>query len=96
VSKFKVGDRVVRDTPSLAEQPVTGISPVPVGTEGVVKTRHDGCRIEGYDVEFAGYETQWIRAASLRKIDDRPELTTWEAVHEVCGWLPGMGVRDVA
>jgi hypothetical protein len=94
VSKFKVGDRVqyVRN-PMYA----LGSCPVPDGSCGEIVSGPMPCEAgvwfgdSGfvYQVSFDCGVTSPRIQECLRKIDDRPELATWEAVHASCGWLPG-------
>jgi hypothetical protein len=93
VSKFKVGDRVM----VVATWFESDNAPPPIGSVGEVTA---GMDFDGdYDVSIADWpcmelDPDWFipHWALIRIDDDRPELTTWETVHEVCRWLPGMGV----
>jgi hypothetical protein len=90
MGKFKVGDRVR----AISARRLSVLSgKTEVGDCGTVVSapREDWGRLR-VDVDWDSGENTASACDALEPIDDRPELATWEAVREVCGWMPGMGV----
>jgi hypothetical protein len=98
VSKFKVGDRVrITGGSSGNKSNLYGMLATVAGPLEV-RSGVSGWRGHCHVIDVDGIGSVWRghpisrRPCDMEPIDDRPELTTWEAVHASCGWMPGMGV----
>jgi hypothetical protein len=85
---FKVGDRVR----AISVPHVTATGTVEPGATGtIVSELLPDCwsHADRYIVQWDDGRVLPRHAECIVPIDDRPELTTWEAVRASCGWLPG-------
>jgi hypothetical protein len=85
---FRNGDRVR----AIAVPDVVPTGVVQVGSTGTViggLLPDDGWYADRYNVRWDDGRELPRHARCLAPIDDRPELTTWEAVRASCGWMPG-------
>jgi hypothetical protein len=93
VSKFKVGDRV-RIVGALAGNwvgmtaTVSGPLECFPSTVGTIEYGHD-VSVDGVGSTYNGKQIARRPCDMVLLRDDRPELTTWEAVRASCGWMPG-------
>jgi hypothetical protein len=93
VSKFKVGDRVVKVRTRLKEHnALVNVTQhyVPIGTLGTIVAVDHADSFQPCEVVFDNLECAlWPTHYCIERAPDRSELTTWEAVRASCGWMPG-------